>query len=69
LYDVIPYIISSDTARSSVGGETVFYPHDQRSAKEEIAVSLETGMLLLHKHGHDCMLVSFENLRLSSELP
>jgi hypothetical protein len=21
-------------------------------------VSLETGMLLLHKHGHDCMLVS-----------
>jgi hypothetical protein len=43
---------------SSIGGETVFYPHDRRSAKEEIAVSLETGMLLLHKHGHDCMLVS-----------
>ena len=21
-------------------------------------MSLETGMLLLHKHGHDCMLVS-----------
>lgn len=42
----------------SIGGETVFYPHDRRSAKEEIAVSLETGMLLLHKHGNDCMLVS-----------
>lgn len=40
------------------GGETVFYPHDRRSAKEEIAVPPETGMLLLHKHGDDCMLVS-----------
>ncbi|KAK3394119.1 hypothetical protein B0H63DRAFT_532129 [Podospora didyma] len=39
-----------------VGGETVFYPHDRRSVKEEIAVSPETGMLLLHKHGDDCML-------------
>ncbi|OIW30852.1 hypothetical protein CONLIGDRAFT_594858 [Coniochaeta ligniaria NRRL 30616] len=38
------------------GGETVFYPHDRRSAKEEIAVPPETGMLLLHKHGDDCML-------------
>lgn len=40
------------------GGETVFYPHDRRSVKEEIAVPPETGMLLLHKHGDDCMLVS-----------
>jgi hypothetical protein len=40
------------------GGETVFYPHDRRSAIEEIAVPPETGMLLLHKHGDDCMLVS-----------
>ena len=40
------------------GGETVFYPHDRRSAKEAIAVAPETGMLLLHKHGDDCMLVS-----------
>ncbi|KAJ9133343.1 L-ascorbic acid binding protein [Coniochaeta hoffmannii] len=38
------------------GGETVFYPHDRPSAKEEIAVPPETGMLLLHKHGDDCML-------------
>lgn len=43
--------------RSSNGGETVFYPFDRRSAKEEIAVSPETGMLLLHKHGNDCLLV------------
>ncbi|KAL2269532.1 hypothetical protein VTJ83DRAFT_1716 [Remersonia thermophila] len=43
-------------ADGCIGGETVFYPHDRRSAKEEIAVSLETGMLLLHKHGQDCML-------------
>ena len=41
------------------GGETVFYPHDRRSAKEEIAVPPETGMLLLHKHGDDCMLVGY----------
>ncbi|KAK4165763.1 hypothetical protein QBC43DRAFT_28195 [Cladorrhinum sp. PSN259] len=39
-----------------LGGETVFYPHDRRLAREEIPVSLETGMLLLHKHGDDCML-------------
>ena len=42
----------------SEGGETVFYPFDRRSVKDEIAVSPETGMLLLHKHGDDCMLVS-----------
>lgn len=40
------------------GGETVFYPNDRRSVKEEISVPPETGMLLLHKHGDDCMLVS-----------
>jgi len=38
------------------GGQTVFYP-DETSMKE-IVVDLETGMLLLHKHGTDCMLVS-----------
>lgn len=47
------------------GGETVFYPDDipgkNSLIKEEIAVSLETGMLLLHKHGNDCMLVSYFN--------
>ena len=46
------------------GGETVFYPHDRPSAKEEIAVPPETGMLLLHKHGDDCMLVGLGLLML-----
>lgn len=41
------------------GGETVFYPNDRVSRKEEIAVAPQTGLLLLHKHGNDCMLVSF----------
>lgn len=41
------------------GGETVFHPHDRRVAREEVAVPPETGMLLLHKHGNDCMLVSW----------
>lgn len=38
------------------GGETVFYLNDRQVEKEAITVSLETGMLLLHKHGDDCML-------------
>ncbi|CAN8100683.1 unnamed protein product [Discula destructiva] len=38
------------------GGETVFFPRDRPLAKEEIAVPPETGMVLLHKHGNDCML-------------
>lgn len=43
------------------GGETVFYP-DENSGKKngpdkEVVIGLETGMLLLHKHGNDCMLV------------
>lgn len=46
------------------GGETVFYPDDiqipgrKTVIEKEIVVGLETGMLLLHKHGNDCMLVS-----------
>ncbi|KAK1827090.1 hypothetical protein QBC39DRAFT_267721, partial [Podospora conica] len=32
------------------GGETVFYPYDRRSAKKEISISPETGILLLYKH-------------------
>lgn len=44
------------------GGETVFYPDDLPGKKspieKEVVVGLETGMLLLHKHGNDCMLVS-----------
>lgn len=40
------------------GGETVFFPNDRRVAKEEVAVPPEAGMVLLHKHGDDCMMVS-----------
>ncbi|KAH7037126.1 uncharacterized protein B0I36DRAFT_62052 [Microdochium trichocladiopsis] len=39
-----------------VGGETVFFPHDREVEKEAIAISPEAGMLLLHKHGDDCLL-------------
>ncbi|KAL6830060.1 hypothetical protein V8C40DRAFT_239243 [Trichoderma camerunense] len=53
-WTLLLYLTSS--AEGCIGGETVFYPHDRRSAAEEIAVSLETGMLLLHKHGDDCLL-------------
>lgn len=44
------------------GGQTVFYPDDLPHKKspidKEVVVELEAGMLLLHKHGNDCMLVS-----------
>ncbi|SPQ19608.1 102aeb13-8969-4665-8c35-da61afbab656 [Thermothielavioides terrestris] len=53
-WTLLLYLTSS--ADGCIGGETVFYPHDRRSAAEAIAVSPEMGMLLLHKHGHDCML-------------
>ncbi|KAF3068542.1 hypothetical protein CFAM422_007758 [Trichoderma lentiforme] len=53
-WTLLLYLTSS--AEGCIGGETVFYPHDRKSAAEEIAVSLETGMLLLHKHGDDCLL-------------
>ncbi|KAF9072679.1 hypothetical protein BDP27DRAFT_1217199 [Rhodocollybia butyracea] len=45
-------------ATGCIGGETVFYP-DPSSASESmepIAVGLETGMALLHRHGAECML-------------
>ncbi|KAJ0301396.1 hypothetical protein COL516b_007796 [Colletotrichum fioriniae] len=54
-WTLLLYLTSS--AEGCVGGETVFFPNDRRSAKEEIPVALETGMLLLHKHGDDCMLM------------
>ncbi|KAI0204104.1 hypothetical protein F4808DRAFT_368834 [Astrocystis sublimbata] len=38
------------------GGETVFYPNDRKLAKEALVVPPETGMLLLHKHGDNCLL-------------
>ncbi|KAI8275504.1 hypothetical protein K4K59_010234 [Colletotrichum sp. SAR11_240] len=53
-WTLLLYLTSS--AEGCVGGETVFFPNDRRSAKEEIPVALETGMALLHKHGDDCML-------------
>lgn len=65
-YRVLPIPITSQDIGNKLttppppsnGGETVFYPHDRRSAKEAVSVTPETGMLLLHKHGDDCMLVS-----------
>jgi hypothetical protein len=57
---VLLYLTSEATG--CLGGETVFYPDEIPGKKypieKEIAVQLETGMLLLHKHGKDCMLVS-----------
>ncbi|KAI1328690.1 hypothetical protein F5Y16DRAFT_147465 [Xylariaceae sp. FL0255] len=46
----------TSTAEGCLGGETVFHPHDRKLAQEEIAIPPETGMLLLHKHGEDCLL-------------
>ncbi|KAI0384351.1 hypothetical protein F5Y04DRAFT_248168 [Hypomontagnella monticulosa] len=46
----------TSTAEGCTGGETVFYPLDRKSSKEEVAIAPETGMLLLHKHGDDCLL-------------
>lgn len=52
-------------ATGCVGGETIFYPelgsakqYSGRSAAgtQPIAVGLEVGMALLHKHGQDCLL-------------
>jgi len=57
------YLTSS--SNGCIGGETVFYPEASAAFKkqrrdqatpEPVVVSLETGMALLHKHGHDCML-------------
>ncbi|KAI1655872.1 hypothetical protein F4813DRAFT_391154 [Daldinia decipiens] len=46
----------TSVAEGCTGGETVFYPRDRKSPKEEIAIAPETGLLLLHKHGDDCLL-------------
>ncbi|KAF4124614.1 P4Hc, partial [Geosmithia morbida] len=53
-WTLLLYLTSA--SEGCIGGETVFYPNDRRSAAEEIVVALETGMLLLHKHGNDCLL-------------
>ena len=33
-------------------------PGKKSPIEKEVVVELETGMVLLHKHGNDCMLVS-----------
>ncbi|EXM09127.1 hypothetical protein NOF04DRAFT_1069491 [Fusarium oxysporum II5] len=53
-WTLLLYLTSA--SEGCVGGETVFYPRDRRSSREEIVVPLETGTLLLHKHGDDCLL-------------
>ncbi|KAI1077483.1 hypothetical protein F5B20DRAFT_592805 [Whalleya microplaca] len=53
-WTLLLYLTSS--LEGCIGGETVFYPHDRISSKEEIAIAPETGLLLLHKHGDDCLL-------------
>lgn len=55
-WTLLLYLTSA--ADGCIGGETVFYPRDRRNPKEATEVAPETGMLLLHKHGDDCMLVS-----------
>ncbi|KAI1348036.1 hypothetical protein F5Y01DRAFT_328874 [Xylaria sp. FL0043] len=53
-WTVLLYLTSA--ADGVLGGETVFYPNDRKSAREELAIAPETGMLLLHKHGDNCLL-------------
>lgn len=55
-WTLLLYLTSA--ADGCLGGETVFFPDDVRKTTNEFAVTPETGMLLLHKHGNDCMLVS-----------
>jgi hypothetical protein len=43
------------------------FPGKKNVVEEPIVVELETGMVLLHKHGNDCMLVSDKPLCLSTE--
>ena len=57
-WTLLLYLTSA--SEGCVGGETVFYPHDRQSEAEAMPVSLQTGMLLLHKHGDDCLLVRDE---------
>ncbi|KAG6038815.1 hypothetical protein E4U41_003621 [Claviceps citrina] len=59
-WTLLLYLTSS--AEGCVGGETVFYPRDRSLPEEAMAVSPETGTLLLHKHGEDCLLVTCTDL-------
>lgn len=38
--------------------DEIVIPGKKNVVEEPIVVGLETGMVLLHKHGNDCMLVS-----------
>ncbi|KAI0475790.1 hypothetical protein GGR56DRAFT_435408 [Xylariaceae sp. FL0804] len=53
-WTLLLYLTSS--AEGLVGGETSFYPRDRKSAGEEIPIAPETGTLLLHRHGENCLL-------------
>ncbi|EGX94991.1 Prolyl 4-hydroxylase, alpha subunit [Cordyceps militaris CM01] len=53
-WTLLLYLTSA--AEGCVGGETVFYPHDRPVDAEAISVAPQTGTLLLHKHGDDCLL-------------
>jgi len=57
-WTILLYLTSPATGCQ--GGETVFYPDDipckKSNIEKEVIVALETGMVLLHKHGNDCML-------------
>ncbi len=54
-WTLLLYLSSAD--EGCRGGETVFYKHDREVASESVVVAPDTGMLLLHKHGDDCLLV------------
>ncbi|KAH8882707.1 hypothetical protein GQ53DRAFT_753507 [Thozetella sp. PMI_491] len=53
-WTLLLYLTSA--ADGCMGGETVFYTNDRPVEKEAVPVAPETGLLLLHKHGDDCML-------------
>lgn len=58
-WTLLLYLTTSSTGGDDsgcAGGETVFYTRDRRVAAEEISVPPQTGLVLLHKHGDDCML-------------
>jgi hypothetical protein len=56
-WTMLLYLTSPSTG--CIGGETAFYPEPaskKSEPPEPVIVGLETGMVLLHKHGADCML-------------
>lgn len=60
-WTLLLYLTSA--TEGTLGGETAFYPNDRKVEKEAVVCPLETGMLLLHKHGDDCLLVSEDAAR------